>query len=109
MFALAPASSATIWKSPSSRSSLQLMPSTQIGPDFTAVGSAETSAENVAPPSRLSVYFRNHCAEPDRLLGLPLADEWYSETATFEPSASTHGNTEVPVLTIARGALHVLP
>src|SRR3954464_13106928 len=102
-------SSVTDWKSRSSRSPLHPVPSVQIGPLLTGVGSTVCGAENVAPPSVLSRYASDHCALSGTVSEVPLAFVWYSETATCDPDAATHGYTDAPPLTSVRGADHEVP
>lgn len=66
----------------------------QIGPDFT-LAVAAMGRENVAPPSRLSVYVMRHVLVAAMVFGLPEASAPYQANATLPARAVTHGNIAV--------------
>src|SRR5207248_367384 len=75
-------STATDWKSSSSRSDAQSTPAVQIGPVLTGVGSITCTPVNVAPPSVLSRYASYHGVPFAIVAGEPTTSVWYSEIAT---------------------------
>src|SRR5204862_4974345 len=82
------ASTATDWKSSSSRSGPQLTPAVQIGPVLTGSGSSTSIPVNVVPPSVLSRNASYQRVSFGMVAGEPATSVWYSEMATLAPRPS---------------------